>query len=91
MVNCSTCGYRVSLKSECCWCASKNDALDVLSDEALEQEQERFWKLTRKQRTEFVIAMGLEGFTPSEISTMTKLPTLYVQSTLLKAGVYRDD
>lgn len=93
---CEKCGYRSSTwghsryqKSDCVWCNNKEDTLNILNEQVFDHMHQRFTSLKGKARTSFVIAMGLEGFTVDEISTMTNMSQYSIYNILQQADVIR--
>lgn len=89
ILNCKHCGYRVSAKSKCVWCENKRDTLENLNTQEVLLMHKRYAGLSRKGRTEYTIALGLEGFTPDEISVITNCSVESIQEVLINAQVYK--
>lgn len=71
------------------WCTSKHDALENFKGEDIVRMHSRFSAFTVKARVHFVIAMGLEGFTPTEISCITNASPEWILEVLEQAQVCR--
>ena len=89
-VFCKACGYRVTKKSRCVWCSNQQDTLEQLSVECIDVMNARYRALPRKTKTTYIIAMGLEGFTPDEICVMTDESTESIEKLLMQAEVCRE-
>lgn len=86
---CKKCGYSLVPKRPCMWCTSKHDALENFKGEDIVRMHSRFSAFTVKARVHFVIAMGLEGFTPTEISCITNASPEWILEVLEQAQVCR--
>lgn len=86
---CRKCGYTIIPKRPCVWCTSKQDSLETLTGEDIVRMHSRFSGMTVKGRVHYVIALGLEGFTPAEIHCITGTSKDWIVDVLEKAQVCR--
>lgn len=72
---CKRCGYMLpaptSDRKDCIWCSSDVDTLETLNTGDIVRLNNRYNKLSRQQQVNYVIGLGLEGFTINEIATIT--------------------
>lgn len=84
---CRKCGYIKTIKRRCIWCTSDMDTLSALSEADMDLLQKRFANLAVQTRVNYIVALGLEGFTPDEISSITHKPVGQIEILLVHAGV----
>jgi len=63
------------------------DTLDSFTKEQVGHLKARFKGLNAKLRINYIIAMGLEGFTPEEIRALTEMESDDIEEILTLAGV----
>jgi hypothetical protein len=85
---CSRCGFKQQPKSKCLWCFGTHDESFDFTDEQTRGMHKSFGKLDMWQRKMRVIALGLEGFTPLEIHSITNADLLGIEEVLESAGIY---
>lgn len=88
MLNCKNCGYKVSPKSKCIWCDTDRDFLNAFNLQEIDHMHLRFKAMRRQMKTNYIIAMGLEGFNPEEIGVITNWPVQCIEDILAGAEVY---
>lgn len=84
---CRRCGYVKTEKRRCIWCSSDMDTLNSLPAEAMKATQDRFKKLKPQEKVNYIIAMGIEGFTPQEIELLTERTPEQIEALLVHAGI----
>lgn len=85
---CHRCGFKQQPKTKCLWCYGTHDDRFDFSDEQIAGLHESFKALDMWQRKMRVIALGLEGFTPSEINEITNADLQSIEEALESIGIY---
>lgn len=86
---CSRCGFKQQPKTKCLWCFGTHDERFDFSDEQIELSHRTFKKLDMWGKKMHVIALGLEGFTVTEIHEITNADPNGIEEVLASAGIYQ--
>jgi len=65
------------------------DTLNAFTEENMQQFAKRFSGLSARMKVNYIVALGLEGFTVAEIESITKKPSEQVEALLVYAGVVK--
>lgn len=86
-VYCKKCGYVKTEKRRCIWCTGDMDTLNSFNKDDFDYFVKRFRGLQSKVKANYIVAMGLEGLTTSEIKLLTGKSENDIEAVLIYAGV----